>query len=144
MVSRMRPMVCERKTRSASGTAESRDAPRSMAPTASASAMAAGELTPVIAPSNPAWRRASPKDEPIRPVPTMTTFCMLVPCTERDRVDKPRQAPGAGNRGQTGLPADFRQKAPEIHGSLVSPRRYHIVLPTADPKGGGEGKRGQR
>src|ERR1035441_9817236 len=27
------------------------------------------------------------------------------------------------NRGQTGLPANFRQKAPEIHGSLVSPRR---------------------
>src|SRR5271157_3857574 len=26
-----------------------------------------------------------------------------------------------GNRGQTGLPANFRQKAPEIHGSLVSP-----------------------
>jgi SAM-dependent methyltransferase len=25
------------------------------------------------------------------------------------------------NRGQTGLPADFRQTAPEIHGSLVSP-----------------------
>src|ERR1019366_3856537 len=77
MVSRMRPMVCERKTRSASGTAESRDAPRSMAPLARESAMAAGELTPVIAPSKPAWRRASPKDEPIRPVPTMTTFCML-------------------------------------------------------------------
>jgi hypothetical protein len=30
---------------------------------------------------------------------------------------------GPGNRGQTGLPANFRQKAPEIHGSLVSPRR---------------------
>src|ERR1035441_4606332 len=28
-----------------------------------------------------------------------------------------------GTRGQTGLPADFRQRAPEIHGSLVSPRR---------------------
>src|SRR5271157_3830553 len=30
--------------------------------------------------------------------------------------------PGTGNRGQTGLPANFRQTAPEIHGSLVSPR----------------------
>ena len=29
---------------------------------------------------------------------------------------------GSGTRGQTGLPANFRQKAPEIHGSLVSPR----------------------
>ena len=29
-----------------------------------------------------------------------------------------------GTRGQTGLPADFRQRAPEIHGSLVSPRTY--------------------
>src|ERR1019366_3497456 len=27
-----------------------------------------------------------------------------------------------GPRGQTGLPANFRQKASEIHGSLVSPR----------------------
>src|ERR1035438_759686 len=26
-----------------------------------------------------------------------------------------------GDRGQTGLPANFRQTAPEIHGSLVSP-----------------------
>src|ERR1019366_4055233 len=26
-----------------------------------------------------------------------------------------------GIRGQTGLPVNFRQKAPEIHGSLVSP-----------------------
>jgi SAM-dependent methyltransferase len=29
---------------------------------------------------------------------------------------------GREDRGQTGLPADFRQTAPEIHGSLVSPR----------------------
>jgi len=34
-------------------------APRSMAPMAIASAMAGAELTPVIAPSNPAWRSAS-------------------------------------------------------------------------------------
>jgi len=33
------------------------------------------------------------------------------------------QASGSVDRGQTGLPANFRQKAPEIHGSLVSPRR---------------------
>src|ERR1017187_6143316 len=40
-----------------------------------------------------------------------------------DRVEKPVRGPGPGNRGQTGLPADFRQKAPETHGRLVSPRR---------------------
>jgi hypothetical protein len=28
---------------------------------------------------------------------------------------------GQGDRKQTGLPANFRQTAPEIHGSLVSP-----------------------
>src|SRR5665811_1510462 len=33
-----------------------------------------------------------------------------------------RPTPGSEIRGQTGPPADFRQKAPEIHGSLVSPR----------------------
>jgi hypothetical protein len=32
------------------------------------------------------------------------------------------------DRGQTGLPANFRQKAPEIHGSLVSPRRPPCTL----------------
>src|ERR1035438_9377172 len=46
----------------------------------------------------------------------------LSPSPEDDRVEKPPQAPGSENRGQTGLPANFRQKAPEIHGSLVSPR----------------------
>src|ERR1019366_5074370 len=35
---------------------------------------------------------------------------------------KTLQASGSRDRGQTGLPANFRQKAPEIHGSLVSPR----------------------
>src|ERR1017187_6583189 len=34
------------------------------------------------------------------------------------------QNSSGGHRGQTGLPANFRQKAPEIHGSLVSPREY--------------------
>jgi hypothetical protein len=34
-------------------------------------------------------------------------------------------------RGQTGLPANFRQKAPEIHGSLVSPRRARRVRVSA-------------
>src|ERR1035438_6131216 len=41
-------------------------------------------------------------------------------------VGRTMKAPGSGtaaSRGQTGLPANFRQKAPEIHGSLVSPRR---------------------
>ena len=32
------------------------------------------------------------------------------------------------DRGQTGLPANFRQKAPEIHGSLVSPLRAPCTL----------------
>src|ERR1700690_567358 len=41
-----------------------------------------------------------------------------------DRVEKPIRGSGSGNRGQTGLPANFRQKAPEIHGSLVSPRGH--------------------
>src|ERR1017187_9253979 len=40
-----------------------------------------------------------------------------------DGIEKPLRGPGSGNRGQTGLPAHFRQTAPEIHGSLVSPRR---------------------
>src|ERR1039458_6061075 len=49
---------------------------------------------------------------------------------EVSRAERPSQQgrktdPGTRfrNRGQTGLPANFRQKAPEIHGSLVSPRR---------------------
>src|ERR1035438_5565309 len=46
-----------------------------------------------------------------------------------DRVEK-RPAPGSGKRGQTGLPADFRQKTPEIHGSLVSPRRALLTWVT--------------
>src|SRR4051794_26691546 len=73
----MRPIVCERKTTSASGTAASSETPRSIAPAASASAIAPGELTPVIAPVKPALRKASPKLAPISPVPTMTTFCIL-------------------------------------------------------------------
>src|SRR5438309_6822498 len=77
MVSRMRPIVCERKITSASGTAASSEAPRSIAPAARASAIAPGELTPVRAPVKPALRKASPKLEPISPVPTMTTFCTL-------------------------------------------------------------------
>src|ERR1022692_4987453 len=31
-------------------------------------------------------------------------------------------------RGQTSLPSNFRQKAPEIHGSLVSPRRPVLLV----------------
>src|ERR1035438_9311657 len=31
-----------------------------------------------------------------------------------------------GDRGQTGLPANFRQTTPEIHGSLVCPLRVGI------------------
>jgi hypothetical protein len=34
-----------------------------------------------------------------------------------------------GERGQTGLPAGFRQTAPEIHGSLVSPQPAIIRIP---------------
>jgi hypothetical protein len=37
-----------------------------------------------------------------------------------------------GERGQTGLPADFRQTAPEIHGSLVSPQAAIIRIPPQD------------
>src|ERR1017187_3587377 len=41
-----------------------------------------------------------------------------------DGIEKPIRGPGsAEDRGQTGLPAHIRQTAPEIHGSLVSPRR---------------------
>src|ERR1017187_6175787 len=46
---------------------------------------------------------------------------------ERTRGEEPIPAPDSGSRGQTGLPADFRQKAPEIHGSLVSPRRARCI-----------------
>src|ERR1039457_902645 len=42
-----------------------------------------------------------------------------------DGMGKRIRGPGSGNRGQTGLPAHFRQTAPEIHGSLVSPRTPH-------------------
>src|ERR1035438_4757020 len=39
-------------------------------------------------------------------------------------------------RGQTGLPANFRQTAPEIHGSLVSPRRAIVQSVSAEtPEG---------
>jgi hypothetical protein len=87
MVSRMRPMVWERKTRSAWATASASGAPRSMAPAAMASVIAPGELTPVIGPSNPAWRKARPKDAPIRPVPTMTTLFMReAPAGRRNRL----------------------------------------------------------
>src|ERR1019366_2811926 len=52
-----------------------------------------------------------------------TFFWRAPPFLRDDRVEKPIRGAGPGNRGQTGLPANFRQKAPEIHGSLVSPRR---------------------
>jgi hypothetical protein len=35
--------------------------------------MAGGELTPRIAPPNPDWRRATPNNPPIHPVPKMAT-----------------------------------------------------------------------
>ena len=44
--------------------------------------------------------------------------------------------PTKENRGQTGLPANFRQTAPEIHGSLVSPRRV-LSVPGPKPTGCG-------
>src|ERR1017187_911184 len=57
----------------------------------------------------------------------------LVPCVEFHVLSSPRLGcvmrasykntrNPRKTRGQTGLPANFRQKAPEIHGSLVSPR----------------------
>src|ERR1035437_4963387 len=122
MVWRMRPMVCERKTRSASGMAASSEAPRSMAPTVSASAMAGGELTPVMTPSKPAWRRASPKDEPIRPVPTMTTFCMLNGPSYIRRVGKLKHAPpwwsGSGWDEALNGPANGKRDGPELRHQL--------------------------
>ena len=62
-------MVCERNTRSAWPTASASGGPRSMAPAAAASAIARAELTPTIGPSNPASRRASPKDAADQPGP---------------------------------------------------------------------------
>src|ERR1035438_6115698 len=46
---------------------------------------------------------------------------------------------GQGTRGQTGLPANFRQKAPEIHGSLVSPQG---LFSEDEPFAGGEVQKG--
>jgi Zn-dependent M28 family amino/carboxypeptidase len=43
-------------------------------------------------------------------------------------VIKPIRDPGSGDRGKTGLPANFRQTAPEIHGSLVCPQVLRAVL----------------
>ena len=70
--------------------------------------MACGELTPVMAPSKPAWRTASPKEEPIRPVPTMTTFCTLAPTRRafhrrerrerRESAEKTKTKLGGGSR----------------------------------------------
>src|ERR1035441_11027878 len=51
-------------------------------------------------------------------------MCIRAPLgLQLERVEKPIRGAGPGNRGQTRLPANFRQNAPEIHGSLVSPRR---------------------
>src|SRR6266851_2597912 len=61
--------------RSACGTASPRGNPRSIAPRRMASAIAASELTPRISPLKPAFFRASPKDPPISPTPTMATVC---------------------------------------------------------------------
>ena len=44
-----------------------------------------------------------------------------------DGIVKAIRRPISGNRGQTGLPANFRQTAPEIHGSLVSPRSHQCT-----------------
>src|ERR1035441_11022348 len=57
--------------------------------------------------------------------------CLSLPATggALDRVENPLGGAGSENRGQTGLPANFRQKAPEIHGSSVSPRRAHAATP---------------
>src|SRR5579864_1046550 len=44
-----------------------------MAPRRTASPIAACELTPIISPSKPAFRRARPKDPPISPTPAITT-----------------------------------------------------------------------
>src|ERR1017187_100746 len=70
----------------------------------------------------PIWERIS---WPSTPSSTGTTSTPASPeGGTGDRVEKPIPAPGSETRGQTGLPANFRQKAPEIHGSLVSPRGH--------------------
>src|ERR1019366_8384319 len=43
------------------------------------------------------------------------------------RVEKPLGDSGSADRGQTGLTANFRQTAPEIHVSLVSPREAPVM-----------------
>src|ERR1017187_6121873 len=48
-----------------------------------------------------------------------------------DRIDKPIRGPGSGDRGQTRLPADFRQTAPEIRWqSCQSPERKNTPSAT--------------
>src|ERR1035438_7292397 len=56
-----------------------------------------------------------------------------------------RSTPISGTRGQTGLPANFRQKAPVIHGSLVRPRRGQwAVERVADRSGERRGGKKER
>src|ERR1019366_1284631 len=49
-------------------------------------------------------------------------MCYQLTVATRDRVEKPLGDSRSADRGQTGLTANFRQTAPEIHVSLVSPR----------------------
>src|SRR5665811_1286576 len=57
--------------------------------------------------------------EPTIPPPmTMTSAEFKTPLPQGDRIRK--------TRGQTGLPANCRQTAPEIHGSLVCPQRTRL------------------
>src|ERR1017187_6252027 len=66
---------------------------------------------------------------PAQPEPMMTTFRMGRFSGEHGRRRLLARDRGPeGTRGQTGLPASFRQKAPEIHGSLVSPRRPVLLV----------------
>ncbi len=74
-------MVWERKIRPAPLAASASGSPRSIAPAASASAIAPLEDTPVMEPVKPAFRSANPNEAPIRPVPTMTTLFIQPPVT---------------------------------------------------------------
>src|ERR1017187_3116641 len=58
-----------------------------------------------------------------RTISEIRTSCSEAQYNPKTRVLRHGGGAGSEDRGQTGLPANFRQKAPKIHGSLVSPRR---------------------
>src|ERR1019366_730675 len=84
--------------------------------------------------SVPAFRRLSKKPSILSTGPPATaggTKGKQKLKTRRDRriIDNTDANTGCrGKRGQTGLAANFRQKAPEIHASLVSPRAARVII----------------